>query len=129
MNDALAMSEHRNGSAVLFPPDSLAREAWGRKVLGERNSFQLQILSCRRIRGHRLRLDMLQMRSLVDAFDADMTVEDFDLVDSTGRLRQAPEGAERLVEQLQQQGAVDAVMAHKHDCIPGVARQHCRQSG
>src|SRR5918993_1180472 len=53
--------------------------------------------------------------------------EDLDLVQGAGVLNQPPIGRQRHVEELQQQHAVHAVMAHHHHRLLGVAQQRLAQ--
>ena len=55
------------------------------------------------------------MRRVVDAQHADLAAGDVDLVQRARVLRQPPIGRDRLIEQLQQEGAVDTVMADEDD--------------
>ena len=66
----------------------------------------------------------LQVAGLVDALNGNLAVSDIDLVETARRLREAPIGRQRLIEQLHQQCAVHAVMADQHDGVVGMAGQH-----
>src|SRR5215472_11329425 len=53
----------------------------------------------------------VEMVRLVDALHLNAPLDDVDLIDAARRLGEAPIAGQRLVEELQQQRAVDAVMA------------------
>src|SRR5262249_23851739 len=78
--------------------------------------------------GVRLGLEpLIDVCGVVDALDRDLVVDDVDLVQSARVLRQPPVGRQRLVEQLQQDCPVDAVMAHHDHGVAGMAVQHQAQ--
>ena len=57
------------------------------------------------------------MARVVDPLDLDLIALDQDLVQAAGILGEPPVGGERLVEQLQEEGAVDAIVADHDDGV------------
>jgi hypothetical protein len=67
------------------------------------------------------------MAGVVDPDDLDAAAGDVDLVDAARRLHEAPVGGERLVEHLEQQRSVDAVMADENDGVAVVMFERVSQ--
>jgi len=67
------------------------------------------------------------MTGVVDPPDLDHAIADVDLVQCAGVLRQLPVGRQRLIEELQQQRSVHAVVADHHHGLAGMAREHGTQ--
>ena len=60
---------------------------------------------------------LLRMVCLVDAADVSFTTFDVDFVETARALFEAPVGRQRQADELQQERAVDAVVADDHDRI------------
>src|SRR5262249_11065201 len=74
-----------------------------------------------------LRFYRFEMLRVVDAPHADAAAGHVNFVDTARILCRAPIGGQRLVEKLQQHGAIHAVMADQHDGLIGMARKHHAQ--
>src|SRR5262249_20801876 len=70
-----------------------------------------------------LRFYRFEMSRVVDAPHADAAPGHVNFVDTARILGRAPVGGQRLVEKLQQHGAVHAVMADQRDGLIGMARK------
>jgi hypothetical protein len=60
------------------------------------------------------------MLGVVDAANANAGGQDVNFVERARVLGKPPEGRERLVEELEQQGPVDAVVSDENDGIVGM---------
>ena len=64
------------------------------------------------------------MEHLVEAQHAAPAFSEIDLIHAAGALLDAPIRCQRQTEELQQQYAVHVIVAHEHDRVLGIAREH-----
>lgn len=64
------------------------------------------------------------MSSFIHAQHANLPLSEIDLIDCTGCLRDTPVRRQWLIEQLKEQGSVDADMPDQHDRLRQMTRQH-----
>jgi len=64
------------------------------------------------------------MPGLINSMNPDPMTLDVDFVEGARILREAPISRERLIEQLQQQGPIDAVMPDQDDALARVPFKH-----
>src|SRR5262249_20684770 len=76
------------------------------------------------IRSGRAILDPLQVARRVDTKRAKAPIGDIDLIDAARRLRKSPIRGQRLVENLEQQRPVHAVVGDEHNDFIDVAREN-----
>src|SRR6266702_8004301 len=60
---------------------------------------------------------IIEMLRFVDPHNADAPANHVDLVNAARRLCKAPIGGQRLIDQLNQQGTIQAGMAYQHDRV------------
>lgn len=61
------------------------------------------------------------MLRFVDPYNDDTPAYHVDLVDAAWRLREAPIGGQRLIDQLNQQGTIHTGMPNQHDRVLNVS--------
>ena len=67
--------------------------------------------------------ERVQMGSLIDAQHAHVSIRNVDLIEGAWALCNSPISGKRLIEKLEEQGSVDAVMAYQHDGLAAVPRE------